>query len=136
MGFFPNDEGMATIEPLSNENAPQAVMAGVISRSAYVEAHAPLDREKGWRFIASSLKPATEDAGTFFELITLVGFKESKNEFLLSGLVFPVCEVPRVELKTKVVIRIPTDERELPCNVQILTRGNIIVNNICIWRVS
>jgi len=46
VGFFPNDEGMATIEPLSNENAPQAVMAGVISRSAYVEAHAPLDREK------------------------------------------------------------------------------------------
>ena len=45
VGFFPNDEGPAMIERLTSENASQAVMAGVISRSAYVEAHAP--REKG-----------------------------------------------------------------------------------------
>lgn len=48
VGFFADDEGTATIEPLSSENASQAVMAGVISRSAYVEAHAPSDKEKGW----------------------------------------------------------------------------------------
>lgn len=47
VGFFPEDDGPATIEPLSSENASQAVMAGVISRSAYVEAHAPLDTDKG-----------------------------------------------------------------------------------------
>ena len=47
MGFFPDDEGPATIEPLSSDNASQAVMAGVISRSAYVEAHAPPDKDKG-----------------------------------------------------------------------------------------
>ena len=47
VGFFPDDDGPATIEPLSSENASQAVMAGVISRSAYVEAHAPLDTDKG-----------------------------------------------------------------------------------------
>lgn len=47
VGFFPNDEGMAQIEPLSSENAMRAVMAGVISRSAYVEAHAPSEKEIG-----------------------------------------------------------------------------------------
>lgn len=52
VGFFPNDEGMAEIEPLSSENASRAVMAGVISRSAYVEAQAPLDKEIGWCFPA------------------------------------------------------------------------------------
>lgn len=50
VGFFADDEGTATIEPLSSENASQAVMAGVISRSAYVEAHAPSEKEKGWCF--------------------------------------------------------------------------------------
>lgn len=47
VGFFADEEGTATIEPLSSENASQAVMAGVISRSAYVEAHAPSEKEKG-----------------------------------------------------------------------------------------
>lgn len=47
VGFFADDEGVATIEPLSSENASQAVMAGVISRSAYVEAHAPSGNEIG-----------------------------------------------------------------------------------------
>lgn len=47
VGFFPDHEGMATIEPLTSENAQQAVMAGVISRSAYLEAHAPSDKELG-----------------------------------------------------------------------------------------
>ncbi|XP_022793901.1 uncharacterized protein LOC111332743 isoform X2 [Stylophora pistillata] len=47
VGFFPNDDGMAQIEPLSSENATRAVMAGVISRSAYVEAHAPSEKEIG-----------------------------------------------------------------------------------------
>jgi len=47
VGFFADDEGVATIEPLSNENVSQAVMAGVISRSAYVEAHAPSESDKG-----------------------------------------------------------------------------------------
>ena len=56
VGFFPDDEGMATIEPLTSENAPQAVMAGVISRSAYLEAHAPLDTEKGkWVCLTSGV---------------------------------------------------------------------------------
>ena len=53
VGFFA-DDGVATIEPLSNENVSRAVMAGVISRSAYVEAHAPSESEKGWCFYASS----------------------------------------------------------------------------------
>ena len=47
VGFFPDVEGLATIEPLSSENVSQAVMAGVISRSAYLEAHAPVDKEGG-----------------------------------------------------------------------------------------
>ena len=47
MGFFADDGGVATIQPLSNENVSQAVMAGVISRSAYVEAHAPSESDKG-----------------------------------------------------------------------------------------
>lgn len=47
VGFFGDDGGVATIEPLSNENVSQAVMAGVISRSAYVEAHAPSESDKG-----------------------------------------------------------------------------------------
>ncbi|XP_068741090.1 uncharacterized protein [Montipora capricornis] len=45
VGFFPDEEGEATIHPLTSENAPQAVMAGVISRSAYLEAHAPLEND-------------------------------------------------------------------------------------------
>ena len=51
VGFFADEGGVATIEPLSNENVSQAVMAGVISRSAYVEAHAPSEGDKGWCFI-------------------------------------------------------------------------------------
>ena len=53
VGFFADEGGVATIEPLSNENVSQAVMAGVISRSAYVEAHAPSESDKGWCFYAS-----------------------------------------------------------------------------------
>ena len=40
--------GQTEIEKLSHENSARAVMAGVISRSAYIYAHAPrYDVEKG-----------------------------------------------------------------------------------------
>lgn len=39
VGFFANDKGEAVIDLLTSENARQARLAGVISRSAYLKAH-------------------------------------------------------------------------------------------------
>jgi hypothetical protein len=46
VGFFPLD-GKTKIEPLCSENINDAVMAGVISRSAYIEADVPEEKDKG-----------------------------------------------------------------------------------------
>ena len=52
IAFLTNDEtGQTEIEKLSYENSPRALMAGVISRSAYLYANAPSsDVEKGKNF--------------------------------------------------------------------------------------
>ncbi|XP_048583396.1 uncharacterized protein LOC116619128 isoform X2 [Nematostella vectensis] len=47
VGFFPTQDGGTEIEPLTGENVKEAVMAGVISRSAYLEAQAPAIKDKG-----------------------------------------------------------------------------------------
>lgn len=49
IAFLENTKtGQTEIEKLSHENSGRAVMAGVISRSAYINAHAPRhDVEKG-----------------------------------------------------------------------------------------
>ena len=51
IAFLTNDKtGRTEIEKLSHENSHRALMAGVISRSAYLYAHAPSrDVEKGKR---------------------------------------------------------------------------------------
>lgn len=38
VGFFNGDDGRASIQLLNNKNGKDAVMAGVVSRSAYLEA--------------------------------------------------------------------------------------------------
>ena len=38
VGFFKGDDGRASIQLLNNKNGKDAVMAGVVSRSAYLEA--------------------------------------------------------------------------------------------------
>ena len=43
IGFFENADGKTHIEKLTHFNANRARMAGVISRSAYLEAKAPLE---------------------------------------------------------------------------------------------
>lgn len=48
VGFFPDSEGRTQIAPLTSDNSTEAVMAGVISRSAYIQAHAPATNDKGW----------------------------------------------------------------------------------------
>lgn len=45
VGFFPSD-GKTKIEPLCSKNIDDAVMAGVISRSAYIEAEVPSEDDK------------------------------------------------------------------------------------------
>ena len=47
VGFFPNSDGQTVIQPLTSDNSRDAVMAGVISRSAYLHAHAPSNEDKG-----------------------------------------------------------------------------------------
>ncbi|XP_031569085.1 uncharacterized protein LOC116303646 [Actinia tenebrosa] len=47
VGFFPSD-GKTKIEPLCSENIKDAVMAGVISRSAYIEAEVPSENDKNY----------------------------------------------------------------------------------------
>ena len=43
VGFFKDDNGTTSIQLLDNKNGKNAFMAGVISRSAYLEATPPMD---------------------------------------------------------------------------------------------
>ncbi|XP_078376588.1 uncharacterized protein LOC144659922 isoform X2 [Oculina patagonica] len=43
VGFYKDDNGTASIQLLDNKNGKEAFMAGVISRSAYLEATPPMD---------------------------------------------------------------------------------------------
>lgn len=43
VGFFKDDNGSSSIQLLDNKNGKEAFMAGVISRSAYLEATPPTD---------------------------------------------------------------------------------------------
>ena len=43
VGFFKDDDGSSSIQLLDNKNGKDAFMAGVISRSAYLEATPPMD---------------------------------------------------------------------------------------------
>ena len=47
VGFFPDIEGRTQIAPLASGNSDRAVMAGVISKSAYIHAHAPSPKDDG-----------------------------------------------------------------------------------------
>ena len=49
IGFFEEDDGKSRIERLTHFNASRARMAGVISRSAYLEAKTPADDEEKGR---------------------------------------------------------------------------------------
>ena len=43
VGFFKDDDGGTSIQLLDNKNGKEAFMAGVITRSAYLEARPPMD---------------------------------------------------------------------------------------------
>ena len=43
VGFFKDEDGSSSIQLLDNKNGTGAFMAGVISRSAYLEATPPMD---------------------------------------------------------------------------------------------
>jgi len=45
VGFYKDDNGTASIQLLDNKNGKEAFMAGVISRSAYLEATPPMDED-------------------------------------------------------------------------------------------
>lgn len=45
VGFYKDDSGTASIQLLNNKNGKEAFMAGVISRSAYLEATPPMDED-------------------------------------------------------------------------------------------
>ena len=47
VGFFQDSNGNPAIERLNHQNVASARMAGVISRSAYLEARAPVDEDQG-----------------------------------------------------------------------------------------
>ena len=55
LGFFKSDDGTACVQLLDSQNGKQAFMAGVISRSAYLEA-----------------TPAISQNGLFFFTVTLI----------------------------------------------------------------
>lgn len=54
VGFYKDDNGTASIQLLDNKNGKEAFMAGVISRSAYLEATPPMD-DDGWFYTLSYL---------------------------------------------------------------------------------
>ena len=56
VGFFQDSKGNPAIERLNRHNAANARMAGVISRSAYLEARTPADGSLGKHYIALSLQ--------------------------------------------------------------------------------
>lgn len=43
VGFFKDEDGSSSMQLLNNKNGKEAFMAGVISRSAYLEATPPMD---------------------------------------------------------------------------------------------
>ena len=45
VGFFKDDHGTASIKLLDSKNGKEAIMAGVISRSAYLEATPPMSQD-------------------------------------------------------------------------------------------
>ena len=45
VGFYKDDNGTASIQLLDSKNGKEAFMAGVISRSAYLEATPPMDKD-------------------------------------------------------------------------------------------
>ena len=56
VGFLAAPKGNTTIELLTTENASQAVMAGVITRSAWVQCESPKDELKGTRCVVGALQ--------------------------------------------------------------------------------
>ena len=55
VGFYKDDNGTASIQLLDNKNGKEAFMAGVISRSAYLEATPPMDEDGLFNIVSCQL---------------------------------------------------------------------------------